>query len=408
MKRAAVFGLVLLSALPFIGCRSRQPVETDYEAALPPGQLALRKITDPAQIPDFTQACRFNYGLKESAQNSLNYLSKPSSKKHFPYGTITHDQAVASLNAFVALLNDGKSPAEMNWMIREKFDVYISVGCDNKGTVLFTGYYTPIFDASEQETAKFKCPLYKKPADLVKLPDGNPSTPMPDRRTIETSEMYKGNELVWMADPFQAYVAHIQGSARLRMPDGREMTVGYAANNGHEYKSIRAELVRDGKIVKRAGLPDMLDYFRRYPGQVKQYTWRNPRYVFFDIISDGRPRGCLNEPVTTMRSIATDKKIFPPASLTFISTTLPQRVGGKVMETPYVGFALDQDAGGAIRAAGRCDVYMGIGAEAGQLAGRAQNEGKLYYLFLKPSSVAVSAPAAKGGTAEPAAGMEPK
>ena len=104
-----------------------------------------------------------------------------------------------------------------------------------------------------------------------------------------------------------------------------------------------------------------------------------------------------------MRSIATDKKIFPPASLTFISTILPQRVGGQVMETPYVGFALDQDAGGAIRAAGRCDVYMGIGAEAGQLAGRAQNEGKLYYLFLKPSAVAVSAPAAKGGAAEPAA-----
>ncbi len=30
-----------------------------------------------------------------------------------------------------------------------------------------------------------------------------------------------------------------------------------------------------------------------------------------------------------------------------------------------------------------CDVYMGIGDEAGKLAGQTYQEGKLYYLFLK-------------------------
>jgi membrane-bound lytic murein transglycosylase A len=55
-----------------------------------------------------------------------------------------------------------------------------------------------------------------------------------------------------------------------------------------------------------------------------------------------------------------------------------------MVSRPYSGFVLDQDTGGAIRAAGRCDVYLGVGDEAGQLAGQTYQEGRLYYLFLKP------------------------
>ena len=55
------------------------------------------------------------------------------------------------------------------------------------------------------------------------------------------------------------------------------------------------------------------------------------------------------------------------------------------LERP-VGFALDQDTGGAIRAAGRCDVYMGVGDRAGELAGGTYREGRLYYLFVKPDA----------------------
>jgi membrane-bound lytic murein transglycosylase A len=76
-----------------------------------------------------------------------------------------------------------------------------------------------------------------------------------------------------------------------------------------------------------------------------------------------------------MRSIATDKSIFPRASVTFISTTLPQAMGTTVANQLYDGFALDQDAGGAIRAPGRCDVYIGQGDMAGKLAGQTYQEG---------------------------------
>ncbi|MDD4891754.1 MAG: 3D domain-containing protein, partial [Phycisphaerae bacterium] len=85
------------------------------------------------------------------------------------------------------------------------------------------------------------------------------------------------------------------------------------------------------------------------------------------------------------RTVATDKRkgmLYPPACLAFLA----------MKESPdvksYAGFACDQDTGGAIRAAGRCDLYLGVGAEGGAMAGRMMQEGKLYYLFLKPGQPA--------------------
>ncbi len=368
------------------GCCSpeKAQLEKDYNAPLPPGQYALRKVTDLSQLPDLTMACLDTYALRGAIERSLNYLSKPSSRTFFPSGPFTHEQNVASLQAMLELLNRELSPKQREQEILRRFDFWVSVGCDGEGTVLFTGYYTPIFDASMTKTDRFRYPLYKAPEDLVKLPDGSPSAPMPDRGTIEEDNLYQGNELVWLADPFQVYICHIQGSVRLRMPDGKEITVGYSANNGHPYKGIREPMIRDGVLGKNAGLPSMLRYFESHPEAVPRYTRNNPRFVFFELSGDDAPRGCLNEPVTAMRSIATDKSIFPRAGLTLIDATLPQRMtDGKIRNLPYTGFALDQDAGGAIRAPGRCDVYIGMGDDAGELAGRALSEGRLYYLLLK-------------------------
>jgi len=360
---------------------------------LPFGQPALRKITNPHEVPDFTMACLDLVDLRTAIDNSLNYLRKPSSRQFFPCGEITHTRAVDSLNAFAELLDSGLTVRGLNEAIRERFDVYMSVGCDDRGTVLFTGYYTPIFDGSLVRTERFQYPLYKMPDDLVKGFDGEilgrrgadgQLWPYPPRAEIEDSEILKGTELMWLGDPFEVYIAHVQGSAKVRQPDGELITVGYAANNGYEYKSVSKELVKDGRISgDQMSLSAMIDYFKRYKDQVATYVRRNPRFVFFKR-EDGPPRGSLNEPVTAFRSIATDKSIFPRGCLTFISTTLPRARGGTVVNQLYSGFALDQDTGGAIRAAGRCDVYMGQGETAGKLAGQTYQEGRLYYLFLKP------------------------
>jgi len=396
MKVALYFLLTVLTII--VGCRGPEKIKKPpYDNPLLPGQDALRKITNPAEIPDFTFACTDLEGLKLAIKRSLNYLGKPSSKNFYPVSGITHEQAVESLKAFSELLDSGLSGADLNAAIRDKFDVYISVGCDNQGTVLFTGYYTPIFDGSFERTERFKYPLYAQPEDLVKKADGEvlgrrgadgQITPYPSRAVIEGAMMLRGKELAWLSDPFEVYIAHVQGSAKIRLANGQLATVGYAANNGQEYKSISKILVGEGKIDgSQMSLVSLINYFKEHVDQVGRYTRMNPRFVFFRK-EEGQPRGCLNEEVTTMRSIATDKTIFPRASLTFISTILPQAKGEGVVQEPYNGFALDQDAGGAIRAPGRCDVYMGQGDAAGNLAGRTYQEGKLYYLFLKQGPLA--------------------
>jgi len=398
MKYKIALAILLISAALLTGCRSEQPVEKpDYDQPLLPGQNALRKITDPTQIPDFTVACFNLTDLRASIDRSLNYLGKASSKQHFPVSGISHSHCVRSLEEFAKLLDSGTFGTQLNAEIRRKFDVYMSVGCDNKGTVLFTGYYTPIFDGSARPSDRYIHPLYTQPPDLVKgpngeilgkrLPDGT-ITPYPPRAELTNSPDLAGKELVWLTDPFEAYIAHVQGSAKIRMPDGRLETVGYAANNGHEYKSIGREMLRDGAIPKdKLSLSAMIQYFKQHKNLIDIYTNRNPRFVFFRK-EQGDPRGSLNEPVTKMRSIATDKSIFPRAALTFITTKLPRQTAGTVTQRYYSGFALDQDTGGAIRAPGRCDVYMGVGDTAGKLAGATYQEGKLYYLFLKDAGVA--------------------
>ncbi len=393
MKQVVFLGL--LSAIILTGCQTRraQRARPQYDRPLAPGQLALRKITDPNDYPDFTGGWRDLDGLKTAVQNSLRYLSKPSSRQYFPYAEIGHEQVVESLDTFLTLMDSGARSDEINGLIRAHFDVYESVGCDDQGTVLFTGYYTPILNGSLERTEQCRHPLYKMPEDLVKGPDGQALgrrgadgqlTPYPARAEIEDSGMLEGQELVWLADPFEAYIAHVQGSAKIRLADGRIVAVGYAANNGHEYVSVSERLMAEGKIPgDRMSLDTMINYFRNHPDEIQDYIRRNPRYVFFRM-GEGTPRGSLNEPVIPWRTIATDKSIFPRASLAFISTSLPQAQAGTIAVRPYEGFVLDQDTGGAIRAAGRCDVYMGEGDEAGQLAGQTYQEGRLYYLFIKP------------------------
>ncbi|MEN6622369.1 MAG: MltA domain-containing protein [Smithella sp.] len=398
MKVKFVFSFLVLIIvlLALAGCQKRsvivtdQPItqaEKDYTRPLPPGQLALRKITDPAQIPDYTKACSDLNGLKEAIARSINYMSKPSSQKFYPYGEITHERAVKTLQELYKLVSMNPSPEEMNRILKEKFDTYISVGCDDQGTVLFTGYYTPIFNGSFTRTDLFKYPLYKQPADLIKDSEGNvlgqkipgqegKYKQYPGRKEIQKSNMLAGLELVWLADPFEAYIVHVQGSAKIRLPDGQIETVAYSAHNGWDYKSIRPKMLADRRLIENnVNMKKMIDYFKAHPDQVEMYTNENPRFVFFR--SDkGDPRGSLNESVTPLRTIATDKSIYPRAMFTFSAVDLDKPIG----------FALDQDAGGAIRAAGRCDVYMGIGEGAGESAGKTYREGQLYYLFIKPDN----------------------
>ena len=367
-------------------------VKKDYYRALPPGAYALRKITDPAQIPDFRpEYTADRESLLTALDHSISYFQHPSSQKYYPMQDISHTRAAASLILFRDTLSSANSADDFQQRVVSSFDVYISVGCDDEGTVQFTGYYTPIFSASLTPTAEYCYPLYKMPADLVKgpegeclgrkLPDGS-LVPYYTRAEVDSGAV-SGNELVYLKDPFEAYVCTVQGSAQLRLPSGEMFKIGYAANNGREYTSIGLQMVQAGDITpEQLTLAGLIRYFKAHPNKLAVYVPHNERYVFFEK-TDAPPTGSLGVPVTPYRSIATDKSIFPRGCLAFVETHVPSVTGGAAAQQPFARFALDQDTGGGIRAAGRCDIYVGIGDEAGEIAGGTMNEGRLYYLFIK-------------------------
>jgi len=141
-------------------------------------------------------------------------------------------------------------------------------------------------------------------------------------------------------------------------------------------------MVSDGLIPQdQLSFDVMRKYFDAQPLAMDKYLWLNPRTTFFTE-THGGPFGAINVPVTPFASIATDKSVYPAGLLAFVE--VPISYAG----TSLAGrFMLDQDRGGAIRSAGRCDIYMGIGQGAEEMSGRQLSPGRLYYFALKPELV---------------------
>ena len=392
---------VLVLMVAWAGCAQQEKTKPapvrDYGRPLPPGQLALVKITHPSRIPDFRPAFGRMIMLGEALDRSLNYFQHPSSQSYYPYGQISHDRAVATLHAFKGLLGRVHSAAQLQDAVVRDFEVYQSVGCDGKGTVLLTGYCQPIYDASLKLTATFRYPLYSRPPDLVTDPaDGrclgrrtrDGLVPYYTRQEIETKDILRDLELVYLKDRLEAYIVHVQGSARLRLPDGRMFEVGYHGKTDRPYASVADALIKDGKINRNErSLSRIKEHFKEHPKDLDRYLYKNEGYVFFRETVGG-PYGSLGVPVTPYHTLATDKKIYPRGCLTLVISRVPTTDSrGEPIQAPFTGFVLDQDTGGAIRAPGRADLFLGTGPRAEQLAGHTVSEGTLFYIFLRPELV---------------------
>jgi len=384
-----------LALVSLTGCQRARVDAPDYSRPLSPGSVALRLVTNPAKMPNLEPAAKqlSDPGFRTALARSLEWYQAPSTQSLFPVAGISHVHAHASAYAMEQIGRDnlGGALAQLN----REFDVYESVGWDGGGGVFFTGYYSPIFKASRTRSSGFDFPLYQRPPDLI----ANPLTGevhgrqtqaglslYPTRSQIEDSQLLAGTELVYLSSRLDAYLIHVNGSAKLEMTDGSIMYVGYAGNNGHEYTSIGRALVSDGKIsADRLSLPTLRAYFKDHPDELDGYLRRNDRFIFFrEYPGDTWPAGSLGFKVTPGRSLATDKAIFPRGCVVLV-TTDKAPTGGWAL--PPSQLMLDQDTGGAIRAPGRGDIYFGIGPRAESSAGRQAAEGRMYYLLLKRDRV---------------------
>ncbi|MEM7229000.1 MAG: MltA domain-containing protein [Planctomycetota bacterium] len=333
--------LVVATACLFIGCQKQtattEPMTSenrpDYSRELPPGQSALRLITDPRRYPDLGEAFRNrDVFVLDAIDRSLGWFEKPSSKSFYPFEQFTHDQAYASLLAMQELL--ASSPDEHTFIgeFMQRFNVYESVGWDGSGTVLFTGYYAPIFEASPFQTAEFDAPIYRRPEDLAtdprtgeplgrRLPGGG-TAPYFTRREIEKTAMFAGSELFWLKDPLSAYIVHVNGSAKLRMPDGTSTYIGYAGKTDRPYTGLGQLMMDTGRMTKDdLSLQGIQKEYRRNPGPIEDLILKNDNYVFFtEYEGSSWPAGSLGVKVTQETSLATDKKVYPRGGLVLVDT----------------------------------------------------------------------------------------
>ncbi|MBL1173986.1 murein transglycosylase A [Pantanalinema sp. GBBB05] len=332
--------------------------------------------------------------LLSAIEASLRYLQTPKAVQDYRKylnGSGQSEQlrqrVQRSLTRFRQLVLSSTSAAELQQAVQQEFAFYQSMGKDQRGTVAFTGYFEPVYRASRVPTKEYRYPLFRLPPNL-----GQWGKPHPTRLQLEGADglqsskgALKGLELVWLRDRLEAFLVQVQGSARLQLTDGSTMTVGYAGKTNYSYSSVGRELVNAGKFkLEELTLPKLIQYFQAYPAEMNVYLPRNRSFVFFRETNGAPATGSLAVPVTAERSIATDKSMFPPGALALIQTEIPFPTATKQLSSQLVSrYVLDQDTGGAIKGAGRVDIFMGTGQLAGDRAGLINSTGQLYYLLLK-------------------------
>lgn len=275
---------------------------------------------------------------------------------------------------------DGAPTAAVRFF-RAHFDPVV-VG---EGAAFATGYYEPEIRGARTRQPGYDVPIYGPPPDLL---DANPRTGERGRGRVDGSGNYvlyhdraaiedgalagRGLEIGWAADPVELFFLQIQGSGRLRLPDGGVMRIGYAGQNGREYVAI-------GRLMRERGLLDggismqrIVEWLHAHPAEGRALMRENLSYIFFRELTGPGPLGALGRPVTPRVTVAADPRFVPLGA--------PVLLTG--MDNPRAdGLWVAQDTGGAIRGANRFDTFWGPGDEAAATAGGMSARGQAVILL---------------------------
>jgi peptidoglycan lytic transglycosylase A len=339
--------------------------------------------------------------LRAAIHHSLAYLEKLPAERVVSVEPrqLTAAEVRGSLIAFEQLLNRWSCRECLAREVAARFEWIPSNSDPEMSKVLFTGYYQPVIEGSLVATEVYRFPIYAIPLDLMAAQSAENGerivgrmeqqslVPYYSRREIDELGVLKGRglEIAWVRDPIDVFFLHIQGSGIIRLPDGAELSVGYAAQNGLPYRSIGRLLIDRGKVDREEmSMQRLRQYLNDNPLERDEIFAYNESYVFFRVIVVG-PLGSLEVPLTAGRSIATDSRLFPKGALVLVETEIPVIDGAGRLAgwRPMRRFMLNQDTGGAIRGFQRADIYFGTGEEPGGMAGYMNRPGRMFFLMLK-------------------------
>ena len=264
-----------------------------------------------------------------------------------------------------------------------------------EGDAFATGYFEPEITGVRTRRVGYDVPVYRMPPDLVRAKPGDAQplssgrmpvgrydgsgrfVPYYDRTEIEQGVlMGRGLEIGWALDPVEFFFLQIQGSGRLRAPDGSVVRIGYAGQNGHKYTGIGGLMRERGLLGEGPGkysgsMQGIMKYIRENPVDGKALMRENRSWIFFREITGDGPIGALGVPVRRESSVAADPKFVPLGAPVWLNLDRDEADGLWVA----------QDTGGAIKGANRFDTFWGAGEESRRIAGGMSGRGEAL-LFL--------------------------
>lgn len=274
---------------------------------------------------------------------------------------------------------------------------FVPCRIDAEGFV--TAFYEPEIAASRTPDAHFTVPFLKKPDDLVKVTDENRPAGMDvsyafarqtahgveeydDRRAIEQGSLNgRGLELAYVADRVDAFFAHVQGAAKLKLTDGSFMRITYAAKAGHPFTGIGRILVAEGEIpADKISMQTIRQWLKDHPEKADDLIWQNRSYVFFREAPVDDPNvgqiAAAKVPLTAGRSIAVDRLLHTFGTPFFVDAPTVTEFDN----APFSRLMIAQDTGTAIVGPARGDLFAGSGDVAGEIAGGIKSKADFYAL----------------------------
>lgn len=244
------------------------------------------------------------------------------------------------------------------------------------GKAFATGYFEPEIAGCRIRQPGCDVPVYKRPSDLIDVDLGQFSEDLKgknirgkvngtklvqydDRALIESGSLAgRGLEIAFTNDVVDFFFLQIQGSGRLRLPDGGVMRIGYESQNGRGYTGI-GRLMKDRGLITDGSMQGIVTYLRANPEEGRKIMQENKSFIFFRELTGPGPLGAMGYPVVGEASAAVDVKFIPLGAPLWLSMDRAEPNG----------IWIAQDTGGAIKGANRVDTFWGAGDRARGIAG---------------------------------------
>lgn len=332
----------------------------------------------------------FDKALKGVCSVVIKKSQNKIKSEYFEYSLKTyqkHCQNMAKLKN-----NELKMYIEKNFV---PYAVLVNGSTDGK----FTSYYEAELRADYKRGGKYQYPIYGRPNDLVEINLRDFDSSLPNQRLVgrvkdgRLVKYYTRKEvdegkldapvILWGDNPVDIYLMQIQGAAVATLPDGQQIRVGYADNNGHRFRGIGSILLEKGLIKSGdASMPKIKQWLNDNGDSAKKNMLLNDRYIFHKIVDADGPIGAMGLPLIAGRSIAVDSSYIPLGSIMWLETMGPDRENINKL-------VMAEDVGGAIKGGVRGDYFWGHGEKAFNSAGRMNSKGRYFILLPKDAEVKI-------------------